>query len=50
MIVGPFFSGYLVGIVVGILFCLLLVTHILMLIPKMRAELWTPGEKGRPSI
>ena len=50
VIVGAFLPGYLVGIVVGILFCFLLATHILMLIPKMRAELWTPGEKGQPSL
>jgi hypothetical protein len=47
VILAIFSSGYLVGIVVGILFWLLLTTHVLLLIPRMRAELWTPGEKGR---
>ena len=49
VIIGAFMPGYAVGIIVGILLCLLLVTHILMLIPRMRAELWTPGEKGKIS-
>ena len=49
VIIGPFFSGYLVGVVVGIFSWLLLTAHVLMLIPRMRAELWTPGEKRRVS-
>jgi len=47
VIVGAFSAGYLVGIVTGIFICILLAAHVLMLIPKMRAELWTPGEKIR---
>ncbi len=46
VILGTFSSGYLVGIVTGIFICVLLAAHVLMLIPRMRAELWTPGEKG----
>jgi hypothetical protein len=49
VILASFSSGYLVGTILGILCCLLLVSHILMLIPRMRAELWTPGKMGRPA-
>jgi hypothetical protein len=49
VILGVFLSGYAVGIIIGIFVCILLSAHVLMLIPRMRAELWTPGEKGSPS-
>ncbi len=42
VLIGTFFSGYLIGIIAGIFIGLLLATHILLLIPKMRAELWIP--------
>ena len=44
VLLGSFSSGYLVGIIAGIFIGLLLATHVLMLVPKMRKELWTPGE------
>lgn len=49
VIIGCVSSGYLVGIVTGIMICILLAAHVLLLIPKMRAELWTPGEKRQLS-
>ena len=46
VVIGMFSSGYGIGIIAGIFIGILLATHILLLIPKMRAELWTPGEKS----
>ena len=43
VLIGSFSPGYLVGIVTGILIGVLLTAHVLLLVPKMRAELWTPG-------
>ncbi len=45
VLIGSFSSGYLVGIIAGIFIGMLLATHILMLIPSLRAELWTTGER-----
>jgi hypothetical protein len=47
VILGMFSSGYLIGIVTGIMICVLLAAHVLLLIPRMRAELWTPQSCGR---
>ncbi len=47
VLLGSFSSGYFIGILAGIFIGLLLAIHILLLIPKMRAELWTPGEAGK---
>jgi hypothetical protein len=43
IIVAQLFSGYLVGIITGILSNLVLGVHFILLIPKLRAEFWTPG-------
>lgn len=44
VLIGAFSTGYLVGIVTGILAGFLLTTHVLLLVPRMRAELWTPAD------
>lgn len=42
VVLGTFFSGYLIGIIAGILIGILLATHVLLLVPKLRAEFWNP--------
>ncbi|WP_156512791.1 hypothetical protein [Planctomyces sp. SH-PL62] len=46
-IVGSFSSGYGVGIITGIFICLLLAFHVVMLIPKVRAELLRGANRYR---
>lgn len=46
-VVGGFSSGYAVGIISGIFICLILAFHVLMLIPRARAELLRDANQSR---
>ncbi len=50
VLIGSFSSGYSVEIIAGIFISILLAAHFLLLIPRMRAELWTPGESTSKTV
>jgi len=43
VLISSYSSGYLIGIIAGHFLGLILATHVALLIPKFRAQVWKPG-------